>query len=196
MGQKYLPKNVVNRARTTSKPEVPELAKKESGLILHHQIVHLIEKYQIPPSMVNIDQSSYRQAITATFGVTYENGFLPMQLIYGGKTVQSLPRFKFPESFSLSANPKHYSNIEESLKLLDEVIIPYVISERERLLLEKYHAALLLMDVFRGQMTRPVLQKVEEHRIFIVRVPPNMTNFFQPLDLTVNGAAKAFMKGK
>ena len=212
----------VNRACTTSKPEVPELAKKEAGLILQHQIVDLIEKYQIPPSMViNIDQtplkyapvtnqtlvtkgskhvvitgSSHRQAITATFGVTYENGFHPMQLIYGGKTVQSLLRFKFPESFSLSANPKHYSNTKESLKLLEEVIISYVVSERERLLLEKDHAALLLMDVFRGQMTRPVLQKLEEHRIFIVRVPPNMTNLFQPLDLTVNGAAKAFMKRK
>ena len=147
---------------------------------------------------VVITGSSYRQAITATFGVTYENRFLPMQLIYGGKTVQSLPRFKFPEPFSLSANPKHYSNTEESLKLLDGVIIPYVVSERERLLLEKDHAALLLMDVFRGQMTRPVLQKLEEHRIFIVRspLPPNMTNLFQPLDLTVNGAAKAFMKRK
>ena len=29
-----------------------------------------------------------------------------------------------------------------------------------------------------------------------VRVPANMTNLFQPLDLTVNGSAKAFMKRK
>ena len=43
-------------------------------------------------------------------------------------------------------------------------------------------------------MTPAVLQKLRENYIFLVRVPPNMTNLFQPLDSTVNGAAKAFMK--
>ena len=56
-----------------------------------------------------------------------------MQLIYGGKTSKSLPRVEFPDSFTLSVNEKHYSNEQESLKLLDEVIIPYVTSEREKL---------------------------------------------------------------
>ena len=31
-------------------------------------------------------------------------------------------------------------------------------------------------------------------KCFLVRVPANLTNLFQPLDLTVNDAAKAFMK--
>ena len=52
------------------------------------------------------------------------------------------------------------------------------------------------MHVFRGQMTDPVLLKLRENSIFLVRVLPNMTNLFQPLDLTVNGAAKAFLKRK
>ena len=56
------------------------------------------------------------------------------------------------------------------------------------------HPALLIIDVFSGQMTPGVLQKLRENYIFLVRVPPNMANLFQPLDLTVNGAAKAFMK--
>ena len=43
-------------------------------------------------------------------------------------------------------------------------------------------------------MTPAVLQKLRENYIFLVRVPPNMTNLFQPLDSTVSGAAKAFMK--
>ena len=179
----------VRRAKTTSKPEKPERAKSEAALILHHQIVDLVEKHHIPPSMViNIDQtplkyapvsnqsmaqkgssniaihgSTYKNAITATFGITYDNQFLPMQLIYGGKTLQSLPRFEFPKSFSLSANEKHFSNTTESLKLLDEIIIPYVISERERQQLDINHRALLLMDVFRGQMTEPVLKKLREN---------------------------------
>ena len=52
------------------------------------------------------------------------------------------------------------------------------------------------MDVFRGQMTDPVLLKLRENSIFLIRGPPNMINLFQPLDLTVNGAAKAFLKRK
>ena len=81
-----------------------------------------------------------------------------MQLIYGGKTQQSFPRVKFPSLFSLSVNPKHYSSKEESIKLLNEIIVPYVTKERERLGLEKDQSALLIMNVFKGQMTSPVLK--------------------------------------
>ena len=79
-----------------------------------------------------IEGSTYKNAITAIFGITYDNQFLPIPLIYGGKSLQSLPRFEFPKAFSLSANEKHFSNTIQSLKLLDEMIIPYVISEHKR----------------------------------------------------------------
>ena len=39
-----------------------------------------------------------------------------MQLIYGGGTKQSLPRFMFPNGFLLSCNPKHFSNAMESIE--------------------------------------------------------------------------------
>ena len=34
------------------------------------------------------------------------------------------------------------------------------------------------------------------NNIFVVKVPANMTHFFQPLDLTVSSSAKSFMKEK
>ena len=68
-------------------------------------------------------------SVTLT-SVIQSGNFLPMQLIYGGKTNQSIPRYNFPENFCLIANPKHFSNTEESLKYLDEVIIWYVVKER------------------------------------------------------------------
>ena len=46
-----------------------------------------------------------------------------MQFIYGSKTKQSLPRFKFPELFPLGANPKHSSNTEESVKVIEEILL-------------------------------------------------------------------------
>ena len=212
----------VKRAATTARPEITEGARKEAELIFHHEIVSKIEKHKIPHSMViNIDQtpskhapvssrtlaprnakhvsifgSSDKRAITATFGITLDNSFLPMQLIYGGKTNQSLPKFKFPSSFSLSVNEKHFSNTNESITLIEDVIVPYVVSQRKSLGLDENQYALLILDVFSGQMTEQVKEKLKESHILFVRVPANMTNLFQPLDLTVNRSFKAMMKRK
>ena len=63
-----------------------------------------------------------------------------MQLIYGVKTNQSLLRYQFPKEFSLSVNKKHYSN---------EVILPYVNKERQKMN-RPNQVALVIFDVFRG----------------------------------------------
>ena len=81
-----------------------------------------------------MEGGSDKRCITGTFSITFSNKLLPMQLIYDGKTVQSLPRFKFPQEFSLSANPTHFSNSSESIKLFEEVIIPYHQKERKKLI--------------------------------------------------------------
>ena len=129
----------IKQAPITSKLEIPDGARKEAELIFHHEIVSKIEKFQIPDSVIiNIDQtpskfapassptltkknskhvsiagSLYKKAIMATFGVTFSNVLLPMQLIYARKTAASFPKVKFPDTVSLSANPKHFSNTEE-----------------------------------------------------------------------------------
>ena len=48
----------------------------------------------------------------------------------------------------------------------------------------------------RGKKTEKVLSKLASLNIMVASVPTNMTHFFQPLDLTVNGEAKHFMKDK
>ena len=85
---------------------------------------HTMEKKN--SSSVPIIGSSDKRSITGTFIVTLDGQFLPMQLIYGGKTLKSLPNFEFPDSFSLSVNPKHFSNNQESIKVVTEIVVPYV----------------------------------------------------------------------
>ena len=61
-----------------------------------------------------------------------------MQLIYNGKTMQSLPKVKFPAEFTLSFNESHYGNKKETLKLLEEVILPYIKSLYQKVLVYQY----------------------------------------------------------
>ena len=122
----------VKRSATTSKSEIPEVAK----VIFQHHIAKAMEDYSIPLSIVmTFDQTplkyvpvasqtlsqkvlkhvciygeTYKKTITATFDITYINKFFPMQLIYGGKTQRSYPNFAFLDSFLLNCNPKHFRN--------------------------------------------------------------------------------------
>ena len=109
--------------------------------------------------------------------------------------VQGLSQLKFPQEFSLSVNKKPYSNEVESIKLIEEIVLPYVKEKQERLR-KSDQKVLVILDVFRGQITDDVLNLFKEnnHERFFERFfdPANMTNLLQTLDLTVNGYAKTF----
>ena len=209
------------RMGTTTRPPVPQGLFDECRLEFLGDVNEKMKKYSIPPDLVlNADQtpSAYvsvgkatmatrgaaavsingltdKRNITVTFVVSLAGEFLPLQIIYGGKTKASLPRgFKFPDGFCLTQNPKHWSNEKETLKLIDEVINPYVVRKRAELQSPSTQQALLIWDVFKGQMTATVLEKLESLHIQLVAVPANMTHVFQPLDLTVNGSAKKYMR--
>ena len=120
----------VKRSATTCKPAIPDGVKKEAGLLYHHQIITFVEEHDKPSSLVmNFDQTPLKYApvssqtlakrgskhvsisnathcksLTATLGISLDNKFLPFQLIYGGKTQQSLPKVNFPKEFSLRIN--------------------------------------------------------------------------------------------
>ena len=79
------------------------------------------------------------------------------------------------------------------MKLIDEVINPYVVRKRVELKLAGTQKALVVWDVFKGQMTEAVKKKLSFYNIELVAVPTNITHFFQTLDLTVNGSAKKYM---
>ena len=209
------------RMGTTGRPPVPQGLFNECRREYLRDIYDKVQKYGIPPDLVlNADQtpSSYisvgkstmtkrgeksvpikgitdKRNITLTFVVSLSGEFLPIQIIYAGKTTASQPRgFKFPKGFCISQNPKHWSNEQETLKLIDEVVNPYVVKKRSDLKLAETQKALMVWDAFKGQKTEAVEQKLTSCNIELVTVPPNMTLFFQPLDLTVNGVAKKYMK--
>ena len=149
----------VRRAKTSSTVDIPDGARKEIEYQYLYDIVSAVEKWNIPPDLVvNFDQtpsklvpvgcstlakrnstnvtiagSSDKRTITATFAVSLSGNFPPPQLIYGGKTTQSLAKYEFPKSFSLSVNPTHYSNSQESIKFIKEILVPYFTKKRQDL---------------------------------------------------------------
>ena len=193
---KKCPMGYVKRRKTSSKVDIPEAARKEIEYLFLYEIASKVENHNIPKSLIiNLDQtpsklvqcgnntlakknsssvtiagSADKRSITATFSITLAGDFLPMQLIYGGKTEKSLPRYQFPEGFSLSVNEKHFSNTNESIKLLKEIIVPYVKKERSNLGLESEQKALVIMDVFTGQMTTDVSNIFAENNILVTNV--------------------------
>ena len=185
----------------------------------YNDINEIIQAHEIPHKMViNIDQtplpfvliskytlvkkgsftvsvpgtSDYRQII-GTFAVTMAGSFLPIQLIYQGKTPRCQPEFNFPKVFHVTQTSNHWDDENTSIDMLKKILIPYVEAKRKELgVIDK--PWLLMCDVFKGQWTDAVKDGVKESNGKMVRVPNNWTNYFQPLDLTVNKSSKDFLR--
>ena len=214
--------NWTKRKGTTTKPTIPFGLIKEVGLTFFKDIAETVQKNNIPPELIiNIDQTplpfiliskytmnkkgaknvpiqgtdDYRQ-ITGTFAVAMSGEFLPMQLIYEGKTPRCLPKYTFPSDFHVTQNPTHWANETTSLELLEKIILPYVFRTREKLGVPESQKWLLICDVFKAQWTDPVKDMVRESSGCMVAVPHNWTSYFQPLDISVNKPCKDFLRNE
>lgn len=211
--------SVKRKSTTTKQPVAPGLIK-EIGFTFFRAIDDVVSAHNIPPELViNIDQTplpfflvsnytltkkgektvpitnsaDYRQ-ITGTFAITMKGVFLPMQLIYQGKTPRCHPKVDFPEGFNVTHSENHWSNEEKCKELIKEVLIPYVVKKREEMSFRKNQEWLLIADVFKGHWTHDVKKMVHDSCGKMVPVPNNMTDKFQPLDLTVNRSCKAHLR--
>ena len=78
----------------------------------------------------------------------------------------------------------------------NEVILPYIKEKRSLLKLSCDQAALLIFDNFKAQCTSSFLKLIDEHNVNVVLIPPNCTDRLQPLDLSVNKAAKDYLRSQ
>lgn len=76
------------------------------------------------------------------------------------------------------------------ISYIENIIVLFVRSKREELRVGKKQAALAIFDYFNGQLTEKVTECLDKHNIQSVLVPANCR--LQPLDISVNKAAKSF----
>lgn len=150
----YRQMGMTKRMGTTSRPPEPKGLFEECRERFLRAILEVPSKHSITPALVlNSVQtpSSYvsvgkstmavkgsttvpikgltdKRNITLNFVISLSGEFLPIQIIYSGKTTASQPcGVTFPRGFSVTQNPKHWSNEQETLKLIDEIIKPYIV---------------------------------------------------------------------
>ncbi len=97
--------------------------------------------------------------------------FLPVQLIYKGKTPRCHPKFTFPSGWHVTHSPKHWSNEETMIQYIEHIIFE-AMRETEDV------PALVIMDNFKGQITT-------KHFVHVCLLPPNTTDLVQPMDIPV-----------
>lgn len=209
----------VQRKSTTAKGKYSAetfIAEKRKFL---NEVVLTVEQEEIPPELIiNWDQTGIRfvsssswtmeekgvkrvevvgqsdkRQITAVLAGTIQGDLLPLQLIYKGKTLRCHPNYKFPPGWHITHSPNHWSNETTMIEYIENIVIPYVENIRE-MLYTPSTPGLIIMDNFKGQITKKIDLLLEENHLHTCLLPANTTDILQPMDLSVNKPAKSFIK--
>ena len=151
--------NWVKIKGTTGKLEPCPKFLEEENFTFQHAISKFVSDHDIPLELVlNLDQTplSYvspgkytidlkgskidpikgvddEWQITATFTITTSGSFLPIQLIYSGKTKRSIPKYDFLSCFNVTFTPNHWSNYEKCVRLFEKLFFSYLKVKKEEL---------------------------------------------------------------
>ena len=82
------------------------------------------------------------------------------------------------------------------IEYIKSVIVPYMTQKRKQLGLDLKQTGLVILDEFKRQTTNRVLNLPQTNDLVYVIVPPNCTDWMQPLHVSVNQAAKQFLQSK
>ena len=209
---------VKRRANTTAKVSVADFEVHKAQFLF--DIAAIVEMEEIPKALViNWDHTGIKyvpvsnwtmakegskrveivggddkRQITAVFGCTMEGEFLPPQIIYGGKTPRCLPSSKFPDSWDITFSHNHWANEKTTESYLEKILFPFVQQKRSALGLDSKHPVLVIFDRFKGQCTQGILSMLDKNNVVFAIVPANCTDRLQPLDVSVNKAAKECLR--
>ena len=144
---------------------------------------------------VPLKVSITNRQITATFAISMSGEFLPIQVIYEGKTKRCLPKYTFPFSSEATFSENHCSNTEKFLSFFNKIVFPHFKNVRKAKGYPDEQTSLIIMETFKGQDNNEVAKLCRKNNRALIIVPHNLTNKSQPLDITLK-PAKSFIKDK
>jgi len=80
------------------------------------------------------------------------------------------------------------------LQYISKIILLYICRKHKELKLPVDQPTELIFDDFKGHCTSELLTLLDTNNISVILVPPNYTDRLQPLDVSVNKAAKGIFK--
>ena len=95
-----------------------------------------------------------KKQITAVFGATITGEFLPVQLVYQGKSSQCHPKVKFSEDWYITHSENHWSNETTMINYISKIIVPFVKNKRNEFKKTNDQVALVIFDKFKEQVTQ------------------------------------------
>jgi hypothetical protein len=136
---------------------------------------------------VVIQGSEEKRAKTLTVGITAAGEKIPPQEIHPVKSSVTLPAdlpagwkatFRKDEKSLQKKKASHWANEGTHLEYIDQNLLPFVASVRERLGLPPTQKAIALADVFKAHLTNAVKAKLEHNNIILVTVPACAMDLF------------------
>lgn len=141
---------VQRRGSTKAKVTPEEFERAKTGFL--KEIIEVVKMEEIPIELIfNWDQTGLnlvpvsswtmelkgskcvaiqgltdKRQITGVFCGTLIGEFLPIQLIYGGKTSRSIPPYSFPPDWHVTYTANHWSTEATMIAYINEAIEPYV----------------------------------------------------------------------
>ena len=172
----------VKRKATTAKPLIAPDLIKEIGLTFYNDINEIVHAHAIPAEMIiNIDQTPLPFALISKYTLEKK-----------GSSRVSVPATsdyrQITGTFAISMTGSF-----EMIEMITKILIPYIKRKREELNVPN-KPWLLTCNVFKVQWTEAVKNVAKESNRKMVSVPNNWTNYFQPLDLTVNRSSKDVLR--
>lgn len=135
-----------------------------------------------------------KRHLTAVMACSMTGYFLPLQMIYTGKTEKCLPNFKFPSEWDITYSENHWSNETTMLQYVENILVPYFVNTKKQLKLPEEQKTIVLMDVFAVHRTDKFLSALKAHHIIPVFLPASCTGELQPLELHGNRELKDLLK--
>ena len=172
----------VKRKETTAKPLIAPDLIKEIGLTFYNDINEIVHAHAIPAEVIiNIDQTPLPFVLISKYTLEKK-----------GSSRVSVPATsdyrQITGTFAISM-----AGSFEMIEMITKILIPYIKRKREELNVPN-KPWLLTCNVFKVQWTEAVKNVAKESNRKMVSVPNNWTNYFQPLDLTVNRSSKDVLR--